>query len=764
MTDKQKMLLKRIGKVIGTIALICFIAGMICMIAFAYYIKHYMSPNLDIDLDDFKYNQSTYMYYIDENGVEREMATLTKEGVREWVDYSDLPKYVGNAAIAIEDERFWKHNGVDWKRTFAAVLNLFTGGDSTFGASTITQQLVKNLTGDDDISMTRKVEEILRALNLQKNNSKEEILEYYLNSAFFSEGCYGIGAASEVYFGKPASQLTVAEAASIIGITKYPSKYNPYNHPDENKQRQETILKKMNELGYLTKEECDEAIAQELVFIERSSTSKNTQQVYSYFVDMVYFQLIEDLMEEFGYTEEYAKTYIVSGGLRIITTMDKRAQDCVDEAFTNEENWAKVKTTEQLQGAITVLDNSTGAVAAVYGGHGVKTGSLTLNRAVDSFRQPGSTIKPLSVYAPALEFGVITEGSVYLDTPYEGTWPKNQSGGYTGPMTIKTAVGLSKNTVAVKVLADLGVERSYEFVKEKLHMDSIVESKTIKGKHFTDIALAPLALGGLTDGVTTLEMAAAYESFANEGIYTEPYCYTKVYDSKGNLILENKQIKSVAMTEQTAFVMNDLLQYVVNSGTGTPAKISGMAVAGKTGTTTDDNDRWFAGYTPYYTAVVWVGYDISREIKVSGTNPALRLWRAAMAPIHKGLSYRGFAKPGSITSASYCVYTGDVPTEFCKSDIVYYVSGTVPSEICIGHVQEGDYETVYEYDANGNPIIPEPDPLPEIPPETDPNVTLPPENTETGPVTPTDENITSDPPVGDTVTPGDETPADQNTN
>jgi len=718
---RKNTALRKVGRVIGTLCLIMLIAGLICILAFAYYIKNYMSPNLDIDLDDFKYNQSTYVYYIDENGKKQEMATLTEEGIREWVSITDMPKCVQDAAIAIEDERFWEHNGVDWKRTTHAVLNLFTGGDSTFGASTITQQLVKNLTGDDDVSMTRKIEEILRALNLQKNNTKEEVLEYYLNAAFFSERCYGIGAASQVYFGKPASELTPAEAAAIIGITKYPSKYNPYNNPEENKARQETVLYKMYEQEYLTKEEYEEAIAQELKFKERSATG-STGQIYSYFVDMVYYQVIDDLVEEYGYERELARSMVMSGGLEIITTMDKRAQDCVDEAFTNEENWAKVRTDEQLEGAITVIDNSTGAIAAVYGGRGEKTKSLLLNKATDSYRQPGSTIKPLSVYAPAIEYGVITEGDVYMDTPYEGKWPKNQSGGYTGPMTIKTAVGLSKNTVAVKVLADLGVERSYDFIKNKLGVDSIVESKTVGGKQFSDIALAPLALGGLTDGVTTLEMAAAYETFANEGIYTEPYCYTEVYDSKGNLILENKAIKSVAMSEQTAFIMNDLLQYVTNSGTGTAAKMANMPVASKTGTTDDDNDRWFAGYTPYYTAVVWVGYEIPQKIVVSGINPALRLWRAAMHPLHSGLSYRGFSKADGVTSATYCKYTGDVPTEQCTSDFAYYVKGTTPAEICQGHTATGVYDAGYEYDATGNPIIPEV--LPEVPPETPPE-TLP---------------------------------------
>ena len=547
-------------------------------------------------------------------GLDRNL--LRKSVEYQFADKNGNPRFVGmetlvrglvrNEGVSIEDARFWEHNGVDWKRTFAAVFNLMTGGSGgRFGASTIPQQVVKNVTGDDDYSMMRKIEEILRALNLRKNYSREEVLEFYLNTAYFGQNTNGVQAAAKVYFDKDVSELSLAECASIIGITQYPSRYNPFLHEDYNKERQETVLWKMYDLGWITEEEDTAAKNEELVF-QKEKVQEEQGRVQSWFVDEVIKNVLNDLVEEKGYAKSYANNLIYKGGLRIYSTIDVNVQNTLDTVFEDMSSFPTLSGEEQPQASMTVLDPYTGAVLGIAGARGEKTAARLFNYATDAKRQPGSTIKPLAVYAPALEYGVATQGSVYDDAPVdvEKRYPRNYDSSYAayrGRMDVKQAVYRSVNTVAMAVLEDLGVERAFNFITENLGVTTLVRREVIGGQVKSDVNLAPLSLGGVTHGVTNLEMAAAYSAFVNKGIYNKPYTYTKVVAYDGTVLLEHEADPVYAMSEQTAYLINDLLQGVVRSGTGTPAQLSNMAVAGKTGTAEIGSDKtreigWFIAF------------------------------------------------------------------------------------------------------------------------------------------------------------------------
>jgi len=675
----------------------CF-TGAFVLISLFYYIVNYLDPQMNVDLGSYKLAYTSFVYYTDrQTGEDHLLEMLYHTENREWVDFAHIPQHMKEAAVAIEDERFWKHNGVDWKRTLAATLNLFTGGSTRFGASTIAQQVVKNITGEDSYSMMRKVEEILRALNLNKRYHREEILEFYLNTAYFAQNTNGVQAASRVYFDKDVGELSLAEAASIIGITQYPGKYDPFRYPENNKERQETILWKMLDLNMITREEYDLAKAEELDF--KQEKQQMFKQVQSWYVDRVITDVLNDLRGTYGYTMAYATNLLYSGGLRIYAALDMDVQRVLDAAFLDASTFPKLSGEEQPQASMTVLDPYTGAVLGIAGARGEKTGARLFNYATDAKRQPGSTIKPLSVYAPGIEYNIITQGSVYDDSPVlvDTRWPRNYDtsyAAYRGLMDVKEAVYRSVNTIAVRGLLDVGVERSFDFITENLGVSTLHRRTIVNGQVKTDMDLSPLSLGGVTYGVTNMEMAAAYATFANRGVYNKPYTYTKVLANDGSVLLERKPNPVVAMSEQTAYLINDLLTGVVQYGTGTPARLTNMAVAGKTGTTSDDVDRWFVGYTPYYVGVVWFGYEQPRTIRYSGTNPALQGWRRVMTELHSGLPQRSFFSATGIVSGSYCLDSGLAPTADCRNDArgsrvasANYKRGTTPSEPCNVHVK-----------------------------------------------------------------------------
>ncbi len=696
-----------------TLAIILTISGAIFVEKFSDYLKSDVIPKSEeyadsLDLNNISLPQTSTLYCRDsQTGVYKEMQQLYSAQNRIWVSYDEIPEDLVNAAIAIEDRRYSEHNGVDWLRTLSAVQN-FVGGDSSFGASTITQQLIKYLSREDDFTINRKVQEIFRALAVENLYTKNEIMEWYLNTIYLGEGCYGIQSAAKVYFAKDVSELTTAECACLIAITNNPSMYDPYIAPQSNRKRQLIILGEMYTQGYIeTEEDYKAAKEQEMVFrnglydnetylcgecgfegersdyvkddshfycpncnVENLAVDSNTG--YSYFVDTVYRDVVDALCREYDLSEVAAQQMLLSSGWKIYTTMDPAVQAQVDEIYENLDNVPNTVSIQQLQSAIVVVDNETGDIVAMSGGVGEKEGSLTFNRAESSL-PTGSAIKPLSVYAPALEAGLITPATVYEDSSiYEDSdWPQNSSRSYMGLTNVLYGVKQSLNTISVKVLQDLTVDESYNFLTQKLGFTTLVEHVESSGKSFTDKAYAPLGLGELTYGMTVREMTQAYATFPNNGTFREARTFTMVIDAEGNIILDNTQERHTAVSEDTSFYVNYMLRKVVEEGTGTPAYMSNMTVAGKTGTSHNNQTRWFAGYTPYYTAVVWCGYDAPEQVVLSDsyTNPAIVMWNKVMRPLHEGLERRSFSQPNEVGYYTLCVDCGKLAEEVCKNEM-----------------------------------------------------------------------------------------------
>ncbi len=659
----------------------------------------YIDNAQDFDPDNLNLDFTTFVYYMNSDSNEPiELERLYGEENRIWANINTFPEHLCDAFIAIEDERFKKHFGVDIKRTLGATFNYLIKGKSSYGGSTITQQLVKNITGDEGVNTGRKIREMFRAISVERKFTKKQILELYLNTIYLANGCNGVQSAANTYFNKDISQLTLAESASIAGITQYPTLYDPFINPENNKKKQETVLKKMLELSLINKEEYNEALNEELVFKKGNSAQKVSKQ--SYFVDQIINDVLFDLQKEKGYSNAIATKLLYSGGLKIYSTLDINVQNSIDKVFKNENNFPNIKGSVQPEASMVVIDPYTGEVKGIVGGRGEKTAVRTLNRATQTKRQPGSTMKPIGAYAPAIEYGVINLASVFDDAALTiSNWsPKNYYSGFRGLTTVRDALASSINVVAVKVAQKTGVNNSFNFAKTNLGLSSLVESeKRADGKVYSDKNLSSLSLGGLTDGVSVIEMAAAYVPFVNRGIYTQPYTYTKVLDHNDKILLDKKKDTHVAMSEQTAFLVSDMLKgAVMRQGTGTPARLpNGMTSAGKTGTTDDDKDRWFIGYTPYYVAATWFGYDIPQTVRVSGTNPAIVLWKAVMQDIHKNLKNKDFPVPPNIIQTSICIDSGNKPSELCSHDqrgsrirTEYFKKGTAPTSICQVHVSE----------------------------------------------------------------------------
>ena len=683
-----------VWKVIGTLFAIGLVTGLMFMGIFMVYVNTVLEPELDVDISAYTLKQSSTVYYQDKaTGEWLELTKLHGTENRTLVDFEDIPDHVWKALVSIEDERFFEHGGVDWKSTARAIFDKLTGS-STRGGSTITQQVIKNATGDKDVTIKRKVTEIFRALRLSKNYSRDEILETYLNLVYFGKGSYGIEAAAESYFGKTVGELTVAEAAAIVGITQNPYKYDPSKgdwYREQNKERQLTVLYKMHELGYLDDAEYEQAENEKLVFTwdedyvpkDAGEAEAISNSAYdSYFVERMFNDIVADMVAEKGYETEVAKTMLYTGGYSIYCTVDPEIQSIVESVYADRNNLNYTSSKgELLQSGATIIDNSTGNIVAVAGRVGEREGRFLLDYST-VVRQCGSAIKPLSVYAPALDAGVITPASVIDDYPVQmmndSVWPVNAYSGYRSIMTLQDAIRNSSNPTAVRTIQELTLSASYTFMTEKLGFTTLTND---------DITAAgALALGGLSKGVTTREMAAAYASFANSGIYTTPRTYIEVKDHNGNTILENKTESHVAMKESTAYAMNELLKEVVNSGTGTGAKFSGMTIAGKTGSTNSNNDRYFVGYTPYYTAAVWVGYNTPTRIVASG-NPAATMWKTFMSRIHEGLPNKDFDVSGSdMESVTVCTQTGLLPSGSCPTHTVRVAKGSAPALTCDAHI------------------------------------------------------------------------------
>ena len=712
-----------IGKVVGTLLLIGIITAVILICFAARYIQTVIIPQAHIEAN-FVMDQTSIIYYEDPNtGEYVEHLSLHGDENRILVDFEDIPEDMINATVAIEDRTFREHHGVNWRRTLYGVILMFTGQDIQ-GGSTITQQLIKNLTEDNETTVKRKVTEIFRALEFDRNYDKDTTLLWYLNVIPLGAGCEGVGVAAEKYFGKPVSELTLAECASLIAITNNPSKYGPYslakvaNSKGElwdakqwNKYRQELILNQMLKEGYITQEEHDQAVAQELVFVGMeagsSGDSESPENIYSWYEEQVISDVIKDLKEKYDYSDKVASQMLASGGLRIYTCIDPEVQKKAEAVYGDEEllNYVSKSTGQRLQSAITIIDNETGDIAALVGRIGEKEINRGLNLATNAKRQPGSSIKPLSAYAPAIEMGLMSPITVMPDYPYQvlggKAWPVNVDGVYRGQVTVNQAVEDSYNTVAVRTVAQVTPAKAFEFATQRFHLP-LESGRMVNGEVKGDIGIAPLAMGGLTDGVSTRDMANAFSVFPNGGVYRQARTYTKVENSKGEVILDNTREDSVAVKDTTAYYINSMLTNVVTSGGGTEARISGMTTAGKTGTTDTKDNRWFVGYTPYYTAAVWVGYETPERVPAPG-NPAAQVFKKVMTPIHEGLADRKFPQVSGLVSVSYCMDCGGEAIEACQYDARgssriatgYVFPEDRPSFVCSCHsLEEGSNSMV----------------------------------------------------------------------
>ena len=704
---------RRIGRSIGFVLLTILLVGLttaaICGMVFAVYLNKYVSNDVESYLDSYRLNLTSFMYYVDpETGKEVELNSLHGLEDRVWVDLEDIPKQLQLAFISVEDNTFYTHNGVNWKRTIGATIK-WTGllDDFTGGGSTITQQLIKNLTDDKDTSVKRKLREIMRALELEKKYEKDDILEMYLNTIYFGQGAYGVHQAAKTYFNKDLKDLTLAECASIAGIVKNPYGYDLKRFPEKNAERRATVLYTMKEYGNISQAQYDQAMAEDVQAYKDTGEEDDSSSYQTYFEDAVISAVKSDLQTKLGYSASMAEQLLYGGGLKIVTTLDPVIQSKMDAVFQDEDNFPGGLGNDGTypQASMVLMDPYTGQVKALYGGRGEKEGDLVLNRATQTYRSPGSSIKPITVYSPALEYGLVTPITVVDDVPKDFTirgdgtgWPYNESRTYSGRTTILNGIAKSYNTVAVDLLQQLGVERSFNWATKNLGLTSLVESmsKTLSDgsvKTYSDKDVSPLAMGSLTKGVTVLEMTAAYSAFVNDGQYTTPILYTKVYDADGKLLIDNEPVTTVAMSTKTRDYMIQLLTGVVANGTGRKAAISGMDVGGKTGTTSADNDRWFAGITPYYVGVVWFGFDQPQSLQKFSTNPALELWTRVMTSTLEGYENAKFTLSTEMNKVSYCLDCGRLATDLCSNDIrgsrvatAYVAVEDVPKRNCDCHI------------------------------------------------------------------------------
>ncbi|MBP5427108.1 MAG: PBP1A family penicillin-binding protein [Clostridiales bacterium] len=621
--------------------------------------------------------------------------SLKGEKNREMVDMKQIPKHLKDAFVAIEDKRFYKHNGIDLKRIAGAVISYIKPGGGSYGGSTITQQVVKNVTGDNERSIKRKVQEQWRAIKLEKKLTKDEILEVYMNLIYMGENCYGVQAASKMYFGKPVSELTLAQSACLAGITNLPSVYDPFtqNGKENNLKRQKIILREMLDLNFITKEEYEEAKKEDVKFVEKNSNVFN-KEVQPYFVDQVILDLKKDLINK-GYSEEIAIKTIYNNGLKIYTTIDMNVQKSLDKVFENENNFSVLSEKKgKPQAAMVVLDAKNGQIRGLTGGVGKKQG-VPFNRASSNLmkRQPGSTFKPIAVYGPAIGEGIITPSTIIDDVPVymmglsKGLYPKNYDRTYGGLTTIRDGVRRSINVIAARVWKEhLGVQKSLDYLR-KVNIDRSNER------------YISLAMGGLNEGVNPLQMAAAYVPFVSQGNYYEPITYTKVCDKENKVLIQKVGRKRNVYTPQSAYVITNVLQEVPKRGTAYPnglIKKGQIQSAGKTGTTSDNKDKWYVGYTPYYVAATWYGYDKGSTLAGAEYGRALKVWNMVMEDIHKNLPDKAFDKPKTgIVEVEVCKCSGMRPTELCYEDPrgsmvtkEIFVEGTEPGEedCCEVHV------------------------------------------------------------------------------
>ena len=698
-TEKPKKKRRHFGKQLLRALLAVVLIAIITVSIVACVLVAYITKSFDAEeyipiLGEMSLDTRSVIYVKDDDGKFQPYHNLLG-GTSVWTDLEDIPIHMQNAVVAIEDERFWDHEGVDWKRTVSAMVNLvanrvFNLGSTEYGGSTITQQLIKVTTQNTDHSIKRKINEILAASEMEASAyTKEEILEGYLNNVPLTGDLIGVGIGARSYFGKELQDLTLAECAVLASITNNPSVYDPYTHPENVRQRQQLVLAKMYECGFITEDEYVNAINQELIF--KSSAVRQTVQ--DYYVDLVVEDVIADLMEEYGYTYTYANNLVYYGGLNIYSAEDPDQQAAVEDIFKDEDNFPEHRDgdEEEPETCFFAVDY-TGRVVATIGGRGEKTANRVLNRSTQSLRSPGSSIKPISSYGPAIIENRVHYSSMLRDAPIKlpngKKWPHNYEAASTpdrGNVLLGVALQKSLNTTAARLVQDLTPQRSYDYATNIFRLSTLVESKAVDGKLFTDIDLSPMALGAFSDGVTAREMTAAYAVFGSGGYYNKPYTYYKV--TRGNLddetlLLTGGQKSSPAMDENSAFIMVSLLRRVVEQGTawtGIGQNWQGWQVFGKTGTSESEKDVYFSGGTAYYCASSWFGYDGNEILSKYQTGYAKSLWSKAMKVLHEDLSKKGFDRPDGVERRFYCLKTGMLSTKYCeKTEVGYYKDGYKP--------------------------------------------------------------------------------------
>ena len=710
----------RFLKVILVLVLILLLA----VSAGAVYITSHYELTCDLSLLDNTMTDATTRFYYYNEGLEREYNesslvefTETLHGAKKYIytPYEQIPKHLIHAFVAIEDKRFYEHHGIDVYRTAAAATNYLMNFEDRFGGSTITQQLVKNVTGRNEITASRKLQEMLWAIDIEKKLSKEEILEKYLNVIHLSQGCYGIGAGARLYFSKEPSELTLSECVCLAAITNSPTYYDPIRNPENNQTRATLILRAMLEQGYISEEQYDGAVeAPPCLCIDEDMRK---QKINSWYADMVVEDVIRDLSEQYGYSRETASDMVYNGGLRIVTAMNPYVQDLLENYYKNVSHFG-TQGGKRAQSAVIMIEPATGDILGVVGAVGEKSGNRIQSYATTAKRPSGSTIKPLAVYAPALEKGLITYADVYDDVPVKfvqkgssqklSAWPQNASLVYHGLVNVNFALKNSLNTVSLRVLDKVGVENSFDFLKNTLGIESLIERKTEEnGTVITDKLPAALALGQMSYGVTLREMVSAYTIFPNEGNYVKARSYLRVTDSCGRELLSHPVESHRAISSANACIMTKMLQNVIRTGTASPVTLDNITeVAGKTGTTQDSKDRWFIAYTPYCLCGVWYGYEYPVSIDEGQKNTYLKIWNDIMTKLHRDyliptVGAKHFKMDKDVVKATYCKDSGCCMSPACYLDprgsrleTGYFVKGTEPKHQCQTHIAV-DYDVEY---------------------------------------------------------------------
>lgn len=698
-----------LSRILITLVLIGVLCGCFCGIAFAMYVHIYINPSAQETAVEISkglgLNLNSFIYAKESDSDEYTLyETIKGKENREWVDSDKIPDTLKNAVVAIEDERFYKHHGVDWVRTIGAVKGWLLGG-TQYGGSTITQQLIKNITADNDYSVKRKVNEIFRAFALEKEiDDKDRILVMYLNTIYLGYNSYGVQTAAMQYFDKDVSQLDLAESAVLAGLTNNPSIYDVYNHPEKVKERQETILAQMLDQKMISQEEYEAAVAEELNYRPYEEYQQEIKSTYSYFTDEVIKDVINDLMTEKGYSRLVAENMVYSGGLNIYATIDTKVQNALDEVWANADNFPNTEKYGEIPQSAMVITDKQGNIVGIAGGRGEKTSSRGFSYASDARRQPGSSIKPLATYGPAMDAGIATPDTTVYDRALiqdekGNPWPMNDGKYPTGrAMTVKEGMTRSLNTISVQLLKQLTPQKSYEFMTQQLGF-KLVDSRTNEdGTVQSDIDLAPLALGALTDGVTVREMAGGYSTFINDGVYGGTRTYTKVTDSEGNTIMENTPNTDKGFTNvRTDYYMLDCLQNVTAHGTAYGIQLDGVETGGKTGTTTSNTDIWFCGITPKYSGAVWVGYEHNYRLDGLYGRNAAEIWLAVMQKVHAGDSGLVFdSHPQDFEEVTYCMDTGLLASGACRAAgraaTGRFWKDKVPTETCSHQNIENKYD------------------------------------------------------------------------